>query len=88
MENKVKAVTDKMIEIFEFYEKEIREAIEKKETLPKNKFMPGWAKGIHFSWYHHKAQPEYDVKENNEISCFLNLMESMYLITEWKSRLM
>jgi len=70
VENKVKAVTDKMIEIFEFYEKEIREAIEKKETLPKNKFMPGWAKGIHFSWYHHKAQPEYDVKENNEISCF------------------
>lgn len=49
MENKVKAVTDKMIEIFEFYEKEIREAIEKKETLPKDKFMPGWAKGIHFS---------------------------------------
>ena len=32
--------------------------------------MPGWAKGIHFSWYHHKAQPEYDVKESNEISCF------------------
>ena len=70
MENKVKVVTDKMIEIFEFYEKEIREAIEKKETLPKDKFMPGWAKGIHFSWYHHKAQPEYDVKESNEISCF------------------
>ena len=70
VENKVKAVTDKMIEIFEFYEKEIREAIEKKETLPKNKFMPGWAKGIHFSWYHHKAQPEYDAKESNEITCF------------------
>ena len=70
MESKVKAVTDKMIEIFEFYEKEIREAIEKKETLPEDRFMPGWAKGIHFSWYHHKAQPEYDTKENNEITCF------------------
>lgn len=70
MENKVKTVTDKMIEIFEFYEKEIREVIEKEETLPEDKFMPGWAKGIHFSWYHHKAQPEYDAKESNEITCF------------------
>lgn len=70
MENKVKAVTDKMIEIFELHEKEIREAIEKKETLPKDKFMPGWSKGIHFSWYHYKAQPEYDTKESNEITCF------------------
>ena len=33
MESKVKAVTDKMIEIFEFYEKEIREAIEKKRNI-------------------------------------------------------
>lgn len=70
MENKVKTVTDKMIEIFEFYEKEIREVIEKEETLPEDKFMPGWSKGIHFSWYHHKAQPEYDAKESNEITCF------------------
>ena len=70
MENKIKTVTDKMIEIFEFYEKEIREVIEKEETLPEDKFMPGWAKGIHFSWYHHKAQPEYDAKESNEITCF------------------
>lgn len=70
MENKVKTVTDKMIEIFEFYEKEIREVIEKEETLPEDKFMPGWAKGIHFSWYHHKSQPEYDAKESNEITCF------------------
>ena len=59
-----------MIEIFEFYEKEIREVIEKEETLPEDKFMPGWSKGIHFSWYHHKAQPEYDAKESNEITCF------------------
>lgn len=70
MENKVKTVTDKMIEIFEFYEKEIREAIKNDERLPEDKFMPGWSKGIHFSWYHHKAQPEYDAKESNEITCF------------------
>lgn len=70
MENKVKAVTDKIIETFEFYEKEIREAIKKKETLPKDKFMTGWAKGIHFSWDYYKAQPEYNLEESNEITCF------------------
>lgn len=70
MESKVKAVTDKMIEIFELHEKEIKEAIKNDERLPEDKFMPGWSKGIHFSWYNHKAQPEYDTKESNKITCF------------------
>lgn len=41
MENREKVVAEKMIEIFELLEKEIRETIKNKETLPEDKFMPG-----------------------------------------------
>lgn len=86
MENRGKVVAEKMIEIFELLEKEIRETIKNKETLPEDKFMPGWAKGIHFSWYHHMEKPEYGTKESNKTTCFLNLMVFMYLVTEWKRK--
>lgn len=70
MENRGKVVAEKMIEIFELLEKEIRETIKNKEILPEDKFMPGWAKGIHFSWYHHMEKPEYGTKESNKTTCF------------------
>lgn len=70
MENRGKVVAEKMIEIFELLEKEIRETIKNKEILPEDKFMPGWAKGIHFSWYHHMEKPEHGTKESNKTTCF------------------
>lgn len=73
MEVKTKAAINKLIEVMEELEKEIRAKMADKDEqkyIPKDRFMAGWSHGIHLSWEHMKPQPKWDFEGKNEITCF------------------
>ncbi len=71
MEANTKAAIDQLIAVMEDREQIIRKNMsEKEDRVQDDRFMPGWARGIHLSWGHHKPRPEWDIEGENKITCF------------------
>ena len=70
MDRRSQAAVDEIIRAIESREEVVRKNLKGKDKPDKDRFMPGWAHGIHFSWSHILPERGWNNEGQNRITCF------------------